>query len=273
VANNASPQQIQKSYTQQAAALSKQNTPQAKQQLAKINNAYATLSQPAIKQLYDAQGIQATIISKQLSPKIFYMHFTRFSPSTSITEFTNAINSISSQPATLDTLIFDLRGNIGGDLDLIPQMLGFFVGQNQVAYQFLQQGRYQSFMTSADKLPGLERFKHIVILIDGQDQSSTELLAGALKKFQVGILVGQKTFGWGTVENEQPFPIADQFDFNQVYSVHLVTALTVVQGQQPIQGNGVLPDIDTGDNTWPAKLTAATGDPTLTQTVKSLISQ
>jgi len=152
-------------------------------------------------------------------------------------------------------------------------MLGFFVGQNQVAYQFFHQDNYQSFMTSADKLAGLSRFKNIVILIDGQDQSSTELLAGAFKKFKVGILVGSKTFGWGTVENEQPFPIADQFDFNQIYSVHLVTNLTVVQGEKPIQDHGVLPDIDIADKTWPAKLTATTGDAALTQAVKILIGQ
>ncbi len=270
VANNASQQQIQQSYQQQSTDLSKQNTPAAKQKLAKINNAYATLAKPASKQLYDAQGIQATIVSKQIPPKIFYLHFVRFSPTTSIKEFTDAVSGINGQP---DTLIFDLRGNIGGYLDLIPQMLGFFVGQNQVAYQFLQQGNYQSFMTSADKLSGLSRFKNIVILIDGQDESSTELLAGAFKKFKVGILVGSKTFGWGTVENEQPFPIADQFDFNQVYSVHLVTNLTVVQGQQPIQDRGVLPDIDISDKTWPAKLTAAVGDAAITQAVKTIISQ
>jgi curved DNA-binding protein CbpA len=270
VGNNATQSQIQASYQQQSAALSKQNTPAAKQQLAKINNAYATLSKPDIKQLYDAQGIQATIISKQISPQIFYMHFVRFSPTTSIKEFTDTVNSAGGQS---DTLIFDLRGNIGGYLDLIQQMLGFFVGQNQVAYQFLQQGNYQSFATTADKLPALAKFKNIVVLIDNQDQSSTELLAGALQKFKVGILVGNKTYGWGTVENEQPFPIADQFDFNQVYSVHLVTALTVVQGQQPIQGNGVSPDIDVSNKTWPAKLTAATGDTAITQAVKDLISQ
>ncbi len=270
---NASPQQIQQSYQQQSAALNKQNTPAAKQKLAKINNAYATLSQPSSKQLYDTQGIQATIVNKQLSSEIFYMHFVRFSPSTSIKEFTDAVNSVSSQPPKLDTLIFDLRGNIGGYLDIIPQMLGFFVGQNQVAYQFLHQGNYQSFQTTANVLPALARFKHIVILIDGQDQSSTELLAGALKKFNVGILVGNKTFGWGTVENEQPFSISNQFDFNQIYSVHLVTALTVVQGQPPIQDNGVLPDIDVGDKAWPTKLTAATGNAALTSTVKTLIDQ
>jgi curved DNA-binding protein CbpA len=270
VANNATQEQIQQSYGQQAKNLSKQNTPAAKQKLAKINNAYATLAMPGSKQLYDAQGIQSTIISKQLSPKIFYMHFVRFSPTTSIKEFTDAINGITGQP---DTLIFDLRGNIGGYLDLIPQMLGFFIGQNQIAYQFIQQRQYQSFNTSADKLPGLSRFKNIVILIDGQDESSTELLAGAMQKFKVGVLVGTKTYGWGTVENEQPFPIADQFDFNQVYSVHLVTNLTVVEGQPPIQDNGVVPDIDIGDKTWPTKLTAAIGDAAITQAVKTLINQ
>ncbi len=270
VNNNATEAQIQQSYQKQAADLSEQNTPQAKEKLAKINNAYATLSKPSSKQLYDAQGLQATIISKQLSPKIFYMHFVRFSPTTSIKEFTDAVNGINNRP---DALIFDLRGNIGGYLDLIPQMLGFFIGQNQVAYQFLNQGNYQSFTTSADKLPGLQSFKKIIILIDGQDQSSTELLAGAMQKFKVGVLVGTKTYGWGTVENEQPFPIPDQFDFNQIYSVHLVTALTVVEGQPPIQGNGILPDIDVSDKTWPAKLTTATGDASLTKTVQNLISQ
>jgi C-terminal processing protease CtpA/Prc len=273
VGNNASQEQIQASYQQKEAALSKQNTPTAKQKLAKINNAYATLSKPSSKQMYDAQGIQATIVSKQLSPEIFYMHFVRFSQATSIKEFTDAVDFISNQPPALDTLIFDLRGNIGGYLDLIPQMLGYFIGQNQVAYQFLKQGNYQSFTTTTDKLPGLSRFKHIVILIDGRDQSSTELLAGAFKKFNVGILVGNKTFGWGTVENEQPFPINYQFDLNQTYSVHLVTALTVVQGQPPIQNNGVLPDIDVGNKAWPAKLTALTGNVTITQAVKSLIDQ
>ncbi len=273
VSNNASPQAIQQAYQEQSQTLSKQNTPKAKEKLAKINNAFATLSKPQIKQLYDQQGIQATIISKQFSPKIFYLRFIRFSPTTSIQEFTDAINAAGRQPAAMDTLVFDLRGNIGGYLDLIPQMLGFFVGQNQIAYQFVHQDSYQSFTTSADKLPDLARFKNIIILIDNGDQSSTELLAGAFKKFKVGVLVGKKTYGWGTVENEQPFAVLDQFDFNQVYSVHLVTNLTAIDGQQPIQDRGVSPDIDINDKNWESALAAIVSDKSLAKQIQTIIGQ
>jgi len=53
----------------------------------------------------------------------------------------NGVTKKVDQGEALDSLILDLRGNIGGSVDVLPYLLGPFIGQNNYAYQFLHQGK------------------------------------------------------------------------------------------------------------------------------------
>jgi len=97
------------------------------------------------------------------------------------------------------------------------------------------------------------RYKKVIILIDGQVQSSGEVFASVLKKYNVGVLVGAPTKGWGTVE--AVFKIGNQVDpENETYSALLVHSLTLREDNLPIEGKGVDPTISITDPNWQQEL-------------------
>ena len=91
-----------------------------------------------------------------------------------------------------------------------------------------------------------------MILIDDEVQSSGELMAATLKKYNVGITVGTKTKGWGTIE--KVFEIENQIDPNEKYSAFIVHSLALRDDGQPIENNGVSPLININDKDWKEQL-------------------
>jgi len=185
-----------------------------------------------------------------LTPEILYLRLQRFS-STTLTEFQEEADK-ADKIKTLNTLILDLRGNIGGSIDILPYFLGPFIGYNQYAYEFFSQGEHIPFKTKTGWLPSLVRYKKVIVLIDENTQSTAELFASVLKKYNVGVLVGRETKGWGTVE--RVFPIKQQIDPNETYSVFLVHSLTLREDGKPIEGNGVEPTISIDAPDWKEQL-------------------
>jgi len=173
----------------------KDQSPEAKEEYQKTLKAKEILTDPDRRQLYDLAGVEPTIEYRLISPRIFYLHLTKFSP-TSLEELQRVTEKVDDRPAELDTLILDLRDNIGGAIDLLPYFLGPFIGQDQYAYQFFHQGEKTDFKTKIGWLPSLVRYKKVVILINENTQSSAEVVAATLKKYNVGVLVGTTTKGW-----------------------------------------------------------------------------
>ncbi len=120
-------------------------------------------------------------------------------------------------------------------------------------------------------LESLVRYKKVVVLIDGNAQSSTEMMAAALKKYNVGVLVGTKTKGWGTVE--KVFALDHQIDPTQKYSMFLVHSLTLRDDNQPIEGRGVDPAVNINDKDWEKQLNEYFSYPPLLDAVKKVLKQ
>ncbi len=271
VSKNASQNQIAAAFQKQEAALvpQAQSSPAAKQRLAEITQAYNTLSDTDSRKVYDTSGVEPTMEYKLLSPDIFYIHQTKFSPTT-LDELQRITQRVDDGD-NLHTLIFDMRDNVGGAIDLLPYILGPFIGPDQYAYQFYHQGDKQDFKTLTSWMPSLVRYKQVVILINGGTQSSAEVMAAVLKKYNVGVLVGTKTAGWGTVE--KVFPLTHQIDPSQKFSAFLVHSLTLRDDGQPIQGNGVLPTIDTSKPDWENELYTYYNSEELVAAVKNILNQ
>jgi hypothetical protein len=195
---------------------------------------------------------ETTIAAKLVRPNILHLALKRFSPSTldDLKAETEKLDNVKG----LDTLILDLRGNVGGSLDVLLYLLGPFIGQNQYAFELFHQGESQPFKTLTGWLPSLVRYKKVIILVDEKTQSSAELMAATLKKYNVGIVVGTKTRGWGTIE--RVYPLQNQIDTQETYSMFLVNNLTLRDDSQPIEGNGVEPIINIKDKTWKQQLRA-----------------
>ena len=216
-----------------------------------VVQAFKVLKNADSRQVYEISGVEPTIEYKLMSPTIFYMHLTKFSP-TSLDEFARVTAKVDGKGPELDTLILDLRGNIGGAIDGLPYFLGPFIGPDTYAYQFFQQGNKQDFKTLTGWMNTMVRYKKVVILIDGGSQSTAELMAASLKKYNVGVLVGETTKGWGTVE--KVFDLTNQISEKEKYSLFLVHHITLRDDGQPIEGRGVEPNIAIKDKNWQKQL-------------------
>lgn len=242
---DASEEEINEVYKNKSAELSQEQSQEAQEELEKVNYAYQILSNASQKQNYDQAGVEPTVFAEQVRPDILHLYIKKISPSTvnELKNITEQFNEIEG----LNSLILDLRGNIGGSLDILPYLLGPFIGQNQYAYELFHQDEYTPFKTKTGWLPSLVQYKKVVILIDSQTQSSAEVIAATLKKYNAGITIGTRTKGWGTIETV--FDINQKLEDEQ-YSMFLVHSLTLRDDNQPIEGNGVSPLIDINSPNW-----------------------
>lgn len=266
VAKTAAAPDIQKAYQDKVKQLASSSTPQAQQQLAQVNRAIRTLGQPDTKQRYDQTGAEPTMSTRIIQPDILYVKINQIAPAT-VDEFQTTFNQLSSTP-NLTSLILDLRGNNGGDIDTLPQLLGFFLGPNQTAFELWHQGDTTPIKTTTNQLASLVRFKKIVVLVDQNTESSAEVMAASLKKYRVGVLMGNTTHGWGTVETI--YGLHTALSDSATYSLVLVHYVTLRDDEQPIEGRGVQPNISLDDVAWPQQLLAYFDYQPLVEAVKQV---
>lgn len=245
VKKDATDKEIAQAYEKKVVETAKDPTKQAE-----VKRAFEVLKNEDSRKVYAVSGVEPTIEYKLMSPSIFYVRLTKFSP-TSLEEFVRTVNKVDSG-TELDTLIFDLRGNIGGAIDSLPYFLGPFIGGDNYAYQFYRQGMKEDYKTKTGWLNSMVRYKKVVILIDGESQSSAEVMAAAMKKYNVGVVLGEKTKGWGTVE--RVIPLETQIEKDEKFSLFMVHRVTVRDDGQLIEGNGVEPTVSIKDPQWRQKL-------------------
>ena len=261
----ASESAVEQAYQKKSEQLAQDKSPQAQEQLKQIAYAKDVLTKKEQKTLYDQKGVEPTIFTKIIGSTL-YMQFKKFSP-TSYDEFIKAFDSY--KDAAITSLIFDLRGNVGGAIDATAYFLGNFIGKNQYAFDFYHKGEYLPFKTPTDKLPSISKYKQVVVLIDNQTQSSAEMMAVSLKKYHVGAVLGVPTKGWGTVE--KVFPLDNQFDKANKYSLFLVHSITLRDDNLPIEGRGVEPNINITSSSWQDQLFSYFRNQVLINTVKDVL--
>lgn len=267
VKKEAAESEIEKVYSQKTKELEKETSPEAQQKLNLLNRAHQVLSNEKSRETYNKSGVEPTIKTNLLRPDIFYLKIAKFSPTT-LDELAKAVAEVDKDTA-LNTFILDLRDNIGGAIDSLPYFLGPFIGSDQYAYQFLHQGEKSDYKTRTGWLPSLIRYKKVVVLINKNAQSTAEVMASVLKKYNVGILIGETSKGWGTVE--KVFPLDAQIDPREKYSIFLVHSLTLREDGQPIEGKGVDPVISLKDPNWEKQLYAYFHYPELAEVIKEVI--
>lgn len=231
---------------------------------AELERARLTLLEEGNRKAYDENKVEATVEGKALTKDIFYLKIKQFSPAT-LEEFVRVADS--TKDAQYKSLILDLRNNIGGAVDILPYFLGPFIGPNSYAYDFYRKGEYIPYKTKTGWLESLVKFKKVVVLINGEAQSSAEVMAASLKKYNVGVLVGTKTKGWGTIE--QISPLETQLG-GKTYTAIIVQSLTVADDGQQIEGRGVEPHVDITDKNWKQKISEYNSDSKLISEIEKL---
>jgi carboxyl-terminal processing protease len=140
------------------------------------------------------------------------------------------IKSLENQGAK--ALILDLRGNPGGLLDQAVSVSDLFLGEGVVVTQRDREGEEIVYRSTdggpAEQIP-------LVVLIDGGSASASEVVAGALKDRGRAALIGQTSFGKGSVQH-----VHDMEDGSQL---HVTAALWFTPDGTAIQGKGLTPDV------------------------------
>lgn len=109
-------------------------------------------------------------------------------------QFKDALTKLEKQD--MDSLIIDLRGNTGGYLSTVTNMLEEFIDKGNVIYQIQSSSGVKQYKT----VKASERKYKIVVLIDGGSASASEIMSAAMKEVYGATLVGQTTYGKGTVQ-------------------------------------------------------------------------
>jgi carboxyl-terminal processing protease len=132
-----------------------------------------------------------------------YIKVNRFARTTH-EEFRMALRALKQQG--LERLVLDLRGNGGGYMEMAVRMSDEFLGEGNVIVS--QRGRRaETNETFRARSGGLFEQKPVIVLVDGNSASASEIVAGALQDHDRALIVGRRTFGKGLVQKQ--FPLTD----------------------------------------------------------------
>src|SRR2546428_6544894 len=206
-----------------------------------------TLLRPSTKEIkeYTLQRAEIKIQSvkgERLLPpdltgpfKIGYIRLIQFNEPTA-EELSKALDELQKQ--SMQALILDLRNNPGGLLNSAVDVCAQFLPPNTkvVSTQGRVASQQHDYSTSGAKK---ERPNFpMALLINEGSASGAEIVSGALKDLHRAILVGETTFGKGSVQNVMQLPDGS--------AVRFTTAKYYTPSKQVIQGNGVTPNIRVG---------------------------
>lgn len=183
----------------------------------------------------NAKGIEGINISKNLNGKVAYIRLSQFGDSTN-NDWTSIINKFYLQmqtDRTIKGLIIDLRNNPGGYLTDAVYISSEFLRQGApVALQENAQGT-RTILSVTRR--GLIYEAPLVVLINKGSASASEIVSGALRDNKRAILVGEASFGKGTIQQ------AD--DLGNGAAVHITIARWLTPNGTWLNGKGLTPDI------------------------------
>ena len=134
-----------------------------------------------------------TVNQKMLDNNIGYIQITEFDTVT-LDQFTEALAVC--RGSGMKGLILDLRGNPGGNLNTVCDIAREILPKGLIVYTEDKNGKRTEYTCD-----GTNQIKEpLVVLVDSGSASASEILAGAIKDYGIGTLVGTTTFGKGIVQ-------------------------------------------------------------------------
>lgn len=164
--------------------------------------------------------------------KIGYVRITQFNEPTA-SELAKKLDALEEQG--IQALVLDLRFNPGGLLNSAVDVCAQFLPPNQVVvYTEGRDGAQRPPYTTPD-IGRLPRPYPVAILVNGGSASGAEIVAGALKDLNRAIVVGETTFGKGSVQSVIQLPDGS--------ALRLTTAKYYTPSRQVIHEHGVVPNL------------------------------
>jgi len=172
---------------------------------------------------------------EQNGKRVAHLSLSKFGERT-ISEWNQAVDSILAEKSNIKGIVFDLRNNPGGFFDTSIQVASDFIKSDVVVSQ---QSKYKS-----EKYPSNGKFRlagiPVVILVNKGSASAAEIVAGALKDDLNTKLIGEKTFGKGTVQ--------DRRDLSNGGGLHITVGRWLLPKGSWIHKEGIPVDIEIKDN-------------------------
>ena len=173
-----------------------------------------------------------TLSFQQVGESFGYFKLTHFTRGTSV-NVQQALESIRADGIDLSVLILDLRNNPGGVLQQAVGIADGFLDEGVIVSTRGRNEKMQmEFTANAGQwLPGVP----IILLVDRGTASASEVLSGALQDHGRALIVGERTFGKGSVQSVLPL--------RSGAGIKLTTALYYTPSGRSIQAQGIEPDV------------------------------
>ncbi len=209
--------------------------------------------------------------SALVAPKTGFVQLSDFTDK-SATELKNAVSELVKN-YQIESLIIDLRNNGGGLIDEAVKIVGYFVPKGSEVVQTKGKNKFteRTYKTPAEPVfPNLQ----LAVLVNRSSASASEILAGAIQDLDRGLIIGERTFGKGLVQNIRPIGYGghlkvttakyyipsgrciqaiDYTHRNEDGSVgrvpdSLTTEFSTRNGRKVRDGGGIVPDVKTTDD-------------------------
>lgn len=138
--------------------------------------------------------------------KIGYIKLTNFAAN-SYEQFKETLESLESDD--IESLIIDLRDNTGGQLRTVDNIVSLFIDENNVIYQMKEKGKITKYYSHGNN----NRKYPIVVLVNENSASASELMTGALKEVYNATIIGVNTYGKGTAQEVRTLENGEQYKF------------------------------------------------------------
>ncbi|GAF88052.1 unnamed protein product, partial [marine sediment metagenome] len=166
---------------------------------------------------------------------IFYVRVSRFGKDTN-DEWDSAASEIKSQTSNIKGIVLDMRSNPGGYLSGAVYLSSEFLGKGTVVIQMDSSGGKNSLSVQSTANNHAFAGVPVTVLIDGGSASASEIVAAALQERVGAKLIGEKSFGKGTVQ--------DAVDFGDGSGLHLTVAKWLTPSGVWVHEKGLEPDFE-----------------------------
>lgn len=202
-----------------------------------------------IKQIKEIENVN---IKGKEDEKVMYIRLSQFGDNTN-REWLSLVNSLTlekNKQKNIKGVVLDLRNNPGGYLQDATFIASEFIKDGNVVIQEKGDGEKETFSVARK---GLLTDLPVVVLINKGSASASEIVAGAIRDHKRGKLVGETSFGKGTIQQAE--------DLGEGAGIHITVAKWLTPNETWVHGKGLEPDVkaevDTKDQTHDAQLEKA----------------
>jgi carboxyl-terminal processing protease len=185
-----------------------------------------------VKIVRDVIRIKDIKYAQILEDSIGYIRLIEFRENTSV-DFDTALSAL--KKSGMDSLILDLRNNPGGLLDVAVKVAERFISDGKIVVSTKGRIKAQNMEFKSGKSAQKYLDIPLIVLVNEGSASGSEIVAGALQDYKRAVIVGNKTFGKGSVQSV--LPLSDGSALKLTTSRYLTPSGRVIYNQ------GITPDI------------------------------